>query len=202
MVQKLRPGVTGISAYGGEGNESVITLIDNSELIPVGNESDDVTIEGVSDDNELAANDVPDLIEEGHELGEPQVDQTDEMSTVTYTSAIESTFGERQYTERDLHLAERCGKSAHTVQTVTHTIEKLPQNIAGALQKRDADSWKRAIEKHVQSFFQNKTWTATTPRPAKKILDSRFIFQKKYKSDCSVERHKARLVAKGFQEGG
>ncbi|KAH9316818.1 hypothetical protein KI387_044556, partial [Taxus chinensis] len=49
----------------------------------------------------------------------------------------------------------------------------------------------------------NQMWELVDLPPGKKSIGWKWIFNKKYKVDGSIEKHKARLVAKGYarQEG-
>jgi hypothetical protein len=46
----------------------------------------------------------------------------------------------------------------------------------------------------------NQTWRLVRPVPGANIIDSKWVFKVKQKSDGSIERYKARLVAKGFKQ--
>lgn len=66
-----------------------------------------------------------------------------------------------------------------------------------AIESREKDKWKRAIEEEIKSLEENKTWLFVDEKEAKgrKLVTSKWIFTVK-----SDGRYKARLVARGFQQ--
>jgi histone deacetylase 1/2 len=50
------------------------------------------------------------------------------------------------------------------------------------------------------ALIKNKTWRLVPPSKGKNIIDCKWVFKIKRKSDGSIERYKARLVAKGFKQ--
>jgi hypothetical protein len=48
--------------------------------------------------------------------------------------------------------------------------------------------------------MKNKTWHLVPPRKGINIVDCKWIWKKKYKSDGSLDKYKDRLVAKGFKQ--
>jgi histone deacetylase 1/2 len=60
--------------------------------------------------------------------------------------------------------------------------------------------WRNAMESEFSALQSNKTWRLVPPVPGVNIIDSKWVFKVKQKSDGSIERYKARLVAKGFRQ--
>jgi hypothetical protein len=60
--------------------------------------------------------------------------------------------------------------------------------------------WRDAMELEYNALLHNKTWKLVPPRPGLNIIDSKWVFKTKRRSDGSIERYKARLVAKGFKQ--
>ena len=60
--------------------------------------------------------------------------------------------------------------------------------------------WREAMELEFQALPKNQTWDLVPYDPNKNIVDNKWIFRIKRKSDGTIERYKARLVAKGFTQ--
>jgi histone deacetylase 1/2 len=60
--------------------------------------------------------------------------------------------------------------------------------------------WKNAMQAEFDALLKNKTWRLVPPSKGKNIIDCKWVFKIKRKSDGSIERYKARLVAKGFKQ--
>jgi hypothetical protein len=56
------------------------------------------------------------------------------------------------------------------------------------------------MEQEFNALLQNDTWRLVPPRPGLNVIDSKWVFKTKRRSDGSIERYKARLVAKGFKQ--
>lgn len=81
------------------------------------------------------------------------------------------------------------------VETYKDTVE--PTNAKDALTR---PLWKEAIQKEFQALMSNKTWTLFPYQDEENIVDSKWVFKTKYKSDGTMEKRKVRLFAKGFQQ--
>jgi histone deacetylase 1/2 len=56
------------------------------------------------------------------------------------------------------------------------------------------------MEVECSALQTNNTWRLVPPRPGVNIIDCKWVFKIKHKSDGTIERYKARLVAKGFKQ--
>lgn len=60
--------------------------------------------------------------------------------------------------------------------------------------------WKHAMDIEYDALIKNKTCRLMPPKKGLNIIDCRWVFKVKRKSDGGVERYKARLLAKGFKQ--
>ena len=84
---------------------------------------------------------------------------------------------------------------AKTVHRLTTFGE--PQNLDEALENRN---WKEAMDAKYMALMKNKTWHLVPPQKGRNIIDCKWVYKIKRKSDGSLNRYKARLVAKGFKQ--
>lgn len=71
----------------------------------------------------------------------------------------------------------------------------VPDNYEEALNCSEAENWKIAMKKEIDSLERNKTWRLVKKPEDKKALDVKWIYKKK-----SEKNYKARLVVRGFQQ--
>ena len=72
-----------------------------------------------------------------------------------------------------------------------------PQSFDEALNSRD---WKLAMDAEYNALIDNKTWHLVPPKRGINVIDCKWVYKVKRKSDGSLDRYKARLVAKGFRQ--
>lgn len=60
--------------------------------------------------------------------------------------------------------------------------------------------WKKAMEEEHMALRKNKTWHQVPPQQAKHLIDCRWVFRMKRKSNGTIDCYKARLFAKGFKQ--
>jgi hypothetical protein len=60
--------------------------------------------------------------------------------------------------------------------------------------------WKGAMDTEYGAFIKNNTWHLVPRDDIKNIIDSKWVYKIKRKSDGTIDRYKARLVAKGFKQ--
>jgi len=75
--------------------------------------------------------------------------------------------------------------------------ESEPQSLEAAL--RDPN-WQQAMHDEYMALMRNKTWHLVPPSAGRNIIDCKWVYKIKRKSDGSIDRYKARLVAKGFKQ--
>jgi hypothetical protein len=60
-------------------------------------------------------------------------------------------------------------------------------------------SWKVAMNEEYTALLCNKTWHLVPPQAGHNVIDRKWVYMVKHKTDGLVDQHKARLVAKGFK---
>ncbi|RVW83732.1 Retrovirus-related Pol polyprotein from transposon RE1 [Vitis vinifera] len=56
------------------------------------------------------------------------------------------------------------------------------------------------MSKEFDALLSNGTWDLVPPYPYQNLVNCKWVFHIKHKSDGSIERYKARLVTKGFHQ--
>ena len=72
-----------------------------------------------------------------------------------------------------------------------------PETLGEALED---DKWRQAMDSEIQALHKNKTWHLVSPPGKVNVIDSKWVYKIKKKSDGSIDRYKACLVAKGFKQ--
>jgi hypothetical protein len=62
------------------------------------------------------------------------------------------------------------------------------------------DRWKNAMDKEVDALRKNNTWHLVPRRSGTNVIDYKWVYEVKIKTDGSIDRYKARLVAKEFKQ--
>ena len=75
------------------------------------------------------------------------------------------------------------------------TLVQEPSTFAEA---QEDERWVEAMGVEYNSIMKNHTWDFVD-RPIKcKVIDTKWVYKARYKSDGNLEKYKARLVAQGF----
>ncbi|CAI7796305.1 unnamed protein product [Closterium sp. NIES-53] len=75
-----------------------------------------------------------------------------------------------------------------------------PANLKEALERSDAEEWKKVMESELKSIEENSTWELVELPEGRKAITSKWLFKIKSDVDGKIERYKSRLVAKGYQQ--
>jgi hypothetical protein len=60
--------------------------------------------------------------------------------------------------------------------------------------------WKQAMDSEIHALHKNDTWRLVPPPRNVNVIDSKWAYKIKKKSDGTIERYKARLVGKGIMQ--
>jgi hypothetical protein len=60
--------------------------------------------------------------------------------------------------------------------------------------------WHQAMVDEYQALLHNKTWHLVPPGAGLNVIDCKWVFKLKHKSDGTIDHYKACLVAKGFKQ--
>ena len=85
------------------------------------------------------------------------------------------------------------------------SLQNAPTTYAVAVNSKEKEMWKHAIQEELNSMRENKVWESVD-RPKEKIngrkpntIDSRWLFKKKVETERNI-KYKARLVIRGFKD--
>jgi hypothetical protein len=78
-----------------------------------------------------------------------------------------------------------------------YTSSGEPQNHNEALHD---DKWKKALDDEFGALQRNDTWHLVPPKLRANVIDCKWVYKIKKKSDGIIDRYKARLVTKGFKQ--
>src|SRR4051812_48819202 len=75
-----------------------------------------------------------------------------------------------------------------------------PATYDEAMMSPDFDKWLEAMKSEMGSMYENQVWTLVDLPNDRKVVENKWIFNKKTDADGNVTVYKARLVAKGFRQ--
>lgn len=94
-----------------------------------------------------------------------------------------------------------CKPKVRTDGTITYSAVSVPDiEPTSHIAAMKHPLWRQAMIDEFQALIKNKTWHLVSPRANLNIIDCKWVFRIKQKSDGSIDRYKARLVAKGFKQ--
>lgn len=72
-----------------------------------------------------------------------------------------------------------------------------PTNFSQAVLSPD---WKKAMQQEYDALLANATWDLVPWPPDHNVIQTKWVYKVKQKSDGSLDRYKAHFVEKGFQQ--
>jgi hypothetical protein len=79
-------------------------------------------------------------------------------------------------------------------------VDDTPKTIVDAFASPDADDWKEAVRSEIDSILSNETWELVDQLYGCKHVGCKWVFEKKLRSDGTVDKYKVRLVTKGYTQ--
>ena len=118
------------------------------------------------------------------------------LRTTTRTRAKPHRLEHEQEDEYGRRLSKSSTKSSINIAFITTE----PQTYEQAIQSKQKDQWKEAMNEEYKSLTSKRTWTLSKLPPKRKAIKSKWVYKVKTNSDGTIERYKARLVAQGFSQ--
>lgn len=121
--------------------------------------------------------------------------QNDNQEVIKSENKIRSSLRDRSKIKKPVRYANYT-----TVNSTCITKCYEPISYQDAMECDNAENWKQAMQEEMYSLNLNETWILTEPPENQEILDNRWVFKVKRRTDGTVDRFKARLVARGFRQ--
>ena len=83
---------------------------------------------------------------------------------------------------------------------ISFLTEDEPQTYKEVMSSPEAPLWKEAINSEIESILHNHTWELVDLPSRNKTIGYKWIFKRRLKADCFVDKYKEHLVAKGYQQ--
>jgi hypothetical protein len=118
-------------------------------------------------------------------------------ATTSTTSVLHDSLPLRPTTRSQHGIVKRKTYTDGTVHWCNLATTGEPTTLGEALSNKD---WIAAMDEEHRALIQSGTWHLV-PRPQdKNVIDYKWVYKIKRKSDGTIERYKARLVAKGYKQ--
>jgi hypothetical protein len=101
---------------------------------------------------------------------------------------------------RERRLLERYSPSNFCSNLSLSITDDDPRTIREAVDSKDGNLWKRAIEEEMESLDKNEAWDIVDFPTGIKPIGNKWVLKKKLNAEGKVEKYKARLVAKGYSQ--
>jgi hypothetical protein len=99
---------------------------------------------------------------------------------------------------RERRLPERYTPSDFHSNFVLSITDDDPRTVREAVDPKDENLWKRAMNEKMASLDKNEAWDLADLPTGRNPIGNKWVFKKKLNAEGKVEKYKARLVAKGY----
>jgi Reverse transcriptase (RNA-dependent DNA polymerase)/gag-polypeptide of LTR copia-type/Integrase core domain len=76
----------------------------------------------------------------------------------------------------------------------------VPATVRQAMDSNESADWTSAMEREIKALEDNGTWSVERMPHGKTLIDTKWVFAKKFHADGTLAKYKARLVARGFTQ--
>lgn len=177
-----------------EEDENLLNFDNENEVSPENNEpdisdnDDESTIRG-SDNEYESVDEVISLSDESIKEPTPEIDRTPQ--TRAQTPGIARPPQTRSRTK---------SLNSNILNLVKSSDIREPRSFNEAMNSKQREHWKIAMNEELESIKNNGTWTLTDLPSNRKSIGSKWVFKVKLGENGNVVRYKARLVAQGFTQ--
>jgi hypothetical protein len=77
---------------------------------------------------------------------------------------------------------------------------KDPKTFSQAMRRLDQNEWLMAVEVELNNNRRHKVWVVAPMKTGTQLLDTVWVFKRKYNADGELQKYKARLCVRGFQQ--
>ena len=89
----------------------------------------------------------------------------------------------------------------HAALLTQENYEAEPVTYEQAIKSNETKEWEEAIQEELKAFLDNDTFRIETLKePPANLLETKWVFKRKFRSDATLERYKARCVVKGYMQ--
>jgi histone deacetylase 1/2 len=128
---------------------------------------------------------------------QPQEDLPAGSSMAAEPASHQGVVQERPRTRLQSRIRKEKVYTDGTIKYGCFTSSGEPHTVDEALHDKN---WKEAMDSEYMALMKNKTWHLVPPHKGINVIDSKWVWKKKYKADGSLDKYKARLVAKGYKQ--
>jgi len=151
---------------------------------------------------------VTDILNHHPNLAQKRLNEADQLQLQHIADTHKYSI--KQLTERMKALRQERAQQQANVSTVpiheayaaeiAETLTSDPKSHQEAMNRPDADKWKKAEQEEMDSIVRANTWTLMELPVGRQAIGCKWVYKTKYDKDGNVEREKARLVAKGYTQ--
>lgn len=186
--------------FNSTANESILETSDAGVQVNAGNLSDDLN------ESDATIRNSSDVTYDPESEYESAVDNTLDQSEATQIEVqpqgtlcdvnLENVVNARTRSGKNMF----CSVTEEDCEFALMAVNNEPKNFQDAVNNEDNQKWQLAMDDEYGSLMQNNTWTLVEKPENASVIDNKWVYKIKYKSNGEIERYKARLVVRGFTQ--